>query len=60
MILKMWVKVGENGWVEVREKLSDQVVDRSRKITLTDPLRVYALAQSINRLIDSGSPNGSY
>jgi hypothetical protein len=56
----MWVKVGENGWVEVREKLSDQVVDRSRKITLTDPLRVYALAQSINRLIDSGSPNGSY
>ena len=33
MILKMWVKVGENGWVKVREKLPAQVVDRSRKIT---------------------------
>jgi len=27
MILKMWVKVGENGWVKVREKLPLQVVD---------------------------------
>jgi hypothetical protein len=29
MILKMWVKVGEKGWVKVREKLPAQVVDRS-------------------------------
>jgi len=29
MILKMWVKVGENGWVKVREKLPPPVVDRS-------------------------------
>jgi len=27
MILKMWVKVRENGWVKVREKLPPQVVD---------------------------------
>jgi len=33
MILKMWVKVTENGWVKVREKLPAQVVDRSWKIT---------------------------
>jgi hypothetical protein len=33
MILKIWVKVGENGWVKVREKLPPQVVDRSWKIT---------------------------
>jgi hypothetical protein len=26
MILKMWVEVPENGWVEVREKLPAQVV----------------------------------
>jgi len=25
MILKMWVKVSENGWVKVREKLPAQV-----------------------------------
>jgi len=29
MILKMWVKVRENRWVKVREKLPPQVVDRS-------------------------------
>jgi hypothetical protein len=29
MIVKMWVKVTENGWVKVREKLPAQVVDRS-------------------------------
>jgi hypothetical protein len=29
MILKMWVKVRENGWVKAREKLPAQVVDRS-------------------------------
>jgi len=29
MILKMWVKVPENGWVKVREKLPAQVVGRS-------------------------------
>jgi hypothetical protein len=29
MILKMWVKVGENGRVKVREKLPAQVVDKS-------------------------------
>jgi len=33
MILKMWVKVRENGWVKVREKLPPQVVDWSWKIT---------------------------
>jgi len=33
MILKMWVKVRENGWVKVREKLPAQVVGRSWKIT---------------------------
>jgi len=33
MILKMWVKVTENVWVKVREKLPAQAVDRSRKIT---------------------------
>jgi len=35
MILKMWVKVRENGWVKVREKLPAQVVGRSWKITLS-------------------------
>jgi len=35
MILKMWVKVRENGWVKVREKLPPQVVDWSWKITPT-------------------------
>jgi hypothetical protein len=29
VILKMWVKVSENGWVKVGEKLPPQVVDRS-------------------------------
>ena len=29
MIVKMWVKVSENGWVKGRKKLLAQLVDRS-------------------------------